>query len=362
MKSADNTITKFCACFGYYKPDFVRKEKPEEKVYDLHGMNIAALKKMLIKNDMDEYLNELSFYWYVLKYNAKHTQKLESKEKVMTSTDLKEYEKDLTETLIHLLSNEYGENTSITFQKSRNSLTKANNNMLKAVTDGLIIEYEKYNFNETELTFEEAEDEIKKQYDMNWLFKYVDDMLRDNPDLLDFDHEEYDSFSDFEMGFEICFNDQMVENYALEHSTKRDITLEFLKSNFEVITKSYKKKAGAKPKNNFLVNVATALSYLKRVDRFIQNKDNVRDINLIRLTNRDYRFIHDCLVFFELIEDYSLKELTTTTPEKYIRTTLNQKKQNVWNKTHAANRIFSQVQTQMMNENINVLKPRLDYE
>lgn len=362
MKCVDNTITKFCACFGYYKPDFVRKKKPDEKVYDLHGMNIAAFKKMLIKNDMDEYINELSFYWYVLKYNAKKAQKSESKEKVMTSTDLKEYEKDLTETLIHLLSNECGENTSITFQKSRNSLTKSNYNMLKAVTDGLINEYEKYNFNETELTFEEAEDEIKKQYDKYWLFKYVDEMLKNNPDLLDFDYEEYNSISDFEMGYEICFNDQMVEIYALEHYTKRDITLDFLKSNFDVITKSYKKKVGAKPKNYISVNVATSLSYLKRVDRFIQNKDNIRDINLIKLTNRDYRFIHDCLVFFELIEDYSLKELTTTTPEKYIRTTLNQMKQNVWNKTHTANRIFSQVQTQMMNENINSLKPRLNYE
>lgn len=343
MKIEDNTITKFCACFGYSKHDFVRREKPDESTYYLQGMNIAALKKMLIKNDMEEYINELSFYWYVLKCNAKHAQKSKSKEIVMTPAALKEYEKDLTETLIHLLSNESGENTSITFQKSRNSLTKANNNMLKAVIDALINEYDKFNFNETELTFEEAEDEIKKQCDMNWLMKYVDDMLRDNPELLDFDYEEYNFISDFEMGFEICFNDQMVEIYAIEHYTKRDVTLDFLKNNFDIITKSYKKKAGAKPKNNFLVNVATNLSYLKRVDRFIQNKDNIRDINLVKLTNKDCRFIHDCLVFFGLIKDYSLKEFTTTTPEKYIYTLLNQQKQNIWNKTQTANHIFSQV-------------------
>jgi len=104
MISSDETIAKFCTCFGYSKHDFERRQKPEESVYLEMGMNVTAFKKMLIKNDMEEYTNELLYYWYIQLLNAKHKtlSKIQTSSEVMKNRN--EHEKDLTEMLIFLLT------------------------------------------------------------------------------------------------------------------------------------------------------------------------------------------------------------------------------------------------------------------
>lgn len=328
MKSSEETITKFCACFGYSKHDFERRQKPEEPAYLEMGMNVAAFKKMLMKNDMEEYTNELLYYWYIQLLNARR----KTITKIQTSSEViknrNEQEKDLTEMLIFLLTDRDDTDTSITFQRSRNSLTKTNEVILKSIVDCLLDEYDKNNFNEEELTFEEAEEEINNGCDKQWVKDYMKEIIKDNPSLFDFDLDDYLYADFFDEAFEICCDDQMIEIYAQEHCTKREITLEYLNYKLNNIKQKTKKKVGAKPKNEQIAIIGCNLSYLKRIDRFIGNSENLKDINLIKLTNKDYRFIHDCLVFWGLCEDYSKNETNTTTPEKYIYTILNQNTRN----------------------------------
>jgi len=55
--------------------------------------------------------------------------------------------------------------------------------------------------------------------------------------------------------------------------------------------------------------------------------DEIEYLENVKLINNDCRFIHDCLVFFKIIEDKS-KTLTKSLPENYIRALLKQKKQD----------------------------------
>ena len=340
MEEPTSSTAKFCACFGYSTHDFQRRQKPDESVYNNMDMNVSAFKKMLIKNDMDEYTNELLYYWYISKLNAskKTTSRIPTTIEANKKRD--EYEKDLTESLLFLLSVNSDTNMSVTFQKSRNSLTKNNNDIIKCIIDSLILEYDKNNFNEVELSFEEAVVEIENRCDLQWIKDFVKEDVRNNPDIFQIEEVYFDFNFDFEEAFEISYNDQMIEAYANEHYTKREITIEFLKSKIEMIPKLSKNKAGAKRKNDQIGIIGTNLSYLKRIDTFIHDSEKLKDINSVKLTNKDYRFIHDCLVFFGLIEDYSVKENTTTTPEKYLYTTLKQYDSNLKAKTNINERIW----------------------
>lgn len=339
MISSDETIAKFCACFGFFITESQKKQKPDETIYSEMGLNVPAFKKMLIKNDMEEYTELLLLYWhmqtiYSTKLSKPNIQTIDSAMRISS-----EYSKDLTETLIFLLDEKAGKNTSITFQKSRNSITIRNKQTFETITSALLNEFKNRNLNSEELTFEEAEDEIYYRYDKEWIIDNLKELISLNPHLLPYDFNNNISEFNFEEIFDIFYDDQMVERYASEHNTKRDITLEFLKKRLDEITPATKKKVGAKPKNNHIAVIARRLSYLKRIDRFIENK-NAIDIDAIKITNKDYRFIHDFLVFLNLIEDYSIKENTTTTPEKYIYTLLKQTTPDVLKSSHVKSRIL----------------------
>ena len=83
-----------------------------------------------------------------------------------------------------------------------------------------------------------------------------------------------------------------------------------------------KNKLGAKSKNTFIADYGWHLAWLKRIDKFL-NQNEILDFVKFPFKNEDYRFIHDCLSFFGMIEDKS-KNSNNSTPEKYIRTLLKQ--------------------------------------
>ena len=274
---SDETLAKFCACFGFSNHDIQRRKKPDETFYIEMGLNVQAFKKMLIKNDMEEYTDLLLFYWHMqIIYSTKSSKyKVHNPENVMRIRDF--YEKDLTETLVFLLDDKAGKNTSITFQKSRNSTTKKNKDIIKNIISALISEYDKNNFNLEALTFEEAKEEIYYKYDREWIDNYLQEMVRLNPHIFAYEFDEYNSEYNFNEVFEHFNDDLMVESYANEHYIKRDITLEFLKNRLSEISLATKKRVGAKPKNNHIAVIGTDLSYLKRIDRFIESRENIKD-------------------------------------------------------------------------------------
>jgi hypothetical protein len=343
MVTQEDTSIKFRACFGLYKnniPQF------DTSTYSEAGMNISDFRKMLIKNDMEEYENELISFWYA---EIQNKQKIESfLNKNVNRDDVRQLEIDLTETLIFLLSNTSGDNISITFQKSRNSKTTGNTAMIDCVIQSLLTEYEKHDFNLTEMEYDEAEDELKGWCDTDWIENYILEDRKENPRKYHIRCEQdiyhFDSFETFHD----CLDDIMIEKYARDHCSYKEITLDFLIENLGLLKKNSKKKVGAKPKNIRLLYVATNLSYLKRIDRFILNTDGVKNINQLKLSNKDYRFIHDCLVFFGLCEDYSKNEINSTTPEKYICTTLNQKNNSLVNRNEHNGRFIYQTVSGLM--------------
>lgn len=324
-KFREITLEKFNACFGFSIKDSQDQIAPEENVFTELGLNVPAFKKMLIKNDMEEYTDVLLFYWqmqtlYQNKLFKSNIQSLESKK-----MSVSEYGKDLTEILLFLLDEKDGKNISITFQKSRNNITKKNEEIIDVITRAIKKEYQTRNLNLVNLTFEEAEEELLNKYDREWIVDYINDILGFNPHIKsEFDIENEVNESNYRELFDYLYDDEMVEKYADEHYSTHDISLEFLQNRLVALIPETKKKVGAKPKNDNIAVIGRRLSYLLRIDRFLENKECKNDIDSIKLTNKDYRFIHDFLVFLNLIEDYSIKEHTTTTPEKYIYTMLKQ--------------------------------------
>lgn len=109
---------------------------------------------------------------------------------------------------------------------------------------------------------------------------------------------------------------------------KDDVTLENVNSALSAIEDALTKynkgsnNRGRKFENYIPTQIGLYLSFLKRIDSFVTNNNDIDDIKDIKLTNRDYRFVHDCLVYCKLIEDKSNNQNTTTTPEKYTRNLL----------------------------------------
>jgi len=122
---------------------------------------------------------------------------------------------------------------------------------------------------------------------------------------------------------------QLINDYAESHVTKREITSDFLE---ELIKRDYSAKGAAgRPSINAQIHaMIKALSYLRRIDRILTDLEYINDIELIEISSDDRQFFHDCLVFWELIEDKSIKSDRTTTPKKYINTLIGQMKQPIY--------------------------------
>ena len=120
----------------------------------------------------------------------------------------------------------------------------------------------------------------------------------------------------------------MINSYCEEHFSERPITLQFLYHQCDMITVSKKKKkAGAKPKNDSVASLAERLSYLIRLNRFL-NQNEVNDISKFSISNKDCRLIHDYLVIFKLIPNQRERNNTTTTPENYIKALIQNYRKN----------------------------------
>ena len=316
-----NSITKFCTCFGYSESSFQTKQIPNETALIEFGMNVPGFRKILIKNDMEEYELPLIKYWYFLNLNImkRKSRKPQIEEQLKSTADQLKNEMDLNEALFFLLSNNTKKDTSIILQQSTTSHTIKNNDIVDALTTSLVELYISAGFNHDKLTYEEAEEEIYEDCDREW----VRDWIIENNTMMSFSEDYFDCNSIEEY---VC--ERMIEQYASIHTTCRDVDLQFVSNRLAVLKNRTKKKPGAKPKNIEAGIIGVNLSYLKRIDKLINNTGGFTDIEQIKLTNKDYRFIHDCLVFFGMIDDYSKNEINFTTPEKYMNTILRQHKES----------------------------------
>jgi hypothetical protein len=125
-------------------------------------------------------------------------------------------------------------------------------------------------------------------------------------------------------------NDRLI--YDLENFFKskcqnyfkgQQMTLEIIANEIRQIDNELKKKTGAPTKNHNITILAQALEDLLKIEKYLLTKD-ADDIDRIKLKSNNYRFIYECLDFWGFIPE---KEANSSTPEKYMLTTINQGKQ-----------------------------------
>ena len=273
--------------------------------------NYNELERLLIKTDLEQYTSFL--YSYGL-FNKLYKDQLFSLDNLegFEITYAKE-EKELLELLIFLLSDT---DSDIAFRlkrgdKTADSFSFSNDKIKFGFIEMIKNQYVNSDFNEENLTPAEAEDEIHNMYDKEWIQLYIEKSLAEADERVFY--PQITTFSDIE-GF---LDDDMINEYAYEHFTKREITLDYLKAKLDQYNNKYVTKAGAKPKNDDLSRAKELLSYLIRLNRFL-NQNECNDIEVFPIQNKDCILIYDYLLFFDLIDDLS-SNTNTTKPHNKIR-------------------------------------------
>lgn len=304
-------LLKFTECFGMDSL-FLNIENSQESYYIEKGINVEAFKKIMYKYDMEEYTIILLCYFSVIYFSKSN----EGFENIYFEIDTdweadRQLELDLTKALLFLYSDKSIDNTSITINKSRSSITIQNNTIVKHLANEIFLKYRSKGYNRINRTYEEAKKLMLA--DENWSKKVYHEVnigTEINPIIVQQENEEEISM------FAAMFTKEVVLNK------------DNLKARLKYLTSKYGKKRGAKVKNTGLACLCENLSFLKRIDRYI-NQSEIEHICNIQLTNEDCRFIYSCLIFFNIIEDNS-KFRSKTLPENYIRSVLKQKKMDAW--------------------------------
>ncbi len=173
---------------------------------------------------------------------------------------------------------------------------------------------------------EEAIDAINSQTDVQWIKNWMESMGYIDPAYKNFTLGRFDAyFSKLDLSPALTelkekLLNELISEYAYDHSTEADLDVKELDQILQKIKKT-KSKRGRK---EYTINekyLAHTLSTLIRVERYFQNPD-IKSIQKVGVTNTDCRFIHDVLVFFELIIDYRTAE-NKQNLEKTIRKKLN---------------------------------------
>lgn len=281
---------------------------PKLKILGLNEMNKG------LQNENESILDDLPF-------------NVVESDEIGLSREAKLYQsKELIETLIFLFENK-NSNTSMTLKSGKlknNNLKTSNKDISDALMEGLITKLIERNLNTDFLSYEDAKYEILNLKDIDWIKNWTEKYIIEN-DLRNQVNKEFSI--NINNPSEYIDND-MINSYCEEHFSERPITLQFLYHQCDMITVSKKKKkAGAKPKNDSLASLAERLSYLIRLNRFL-NQNEVNDISKFSISNKDCRLIHDYLVIFKLIPNQRERNNTTTTPENYIKALIQNYRKN----------------------------------
>ena len=281
---------------------------PKLKILGLNEMNKG------LQNENESILDDLPF------------DVVESDE-IGLSREAKLYQsKELIETLIFLFENK-NSNTSLTLKSGKlknNNHKTSNKDISDALMEGLITKLIERKLNTDFLSYEDAKYEILNLKDIDWIKNWIEKYIIEN----DLRNQVSKEFSiNINNPSEYIDND-MINSYCEEHFSERPITLQFLYHQCDMITASKKKKkTGAKPKNDSVASLAERLSYLIRLNRFL-NQNEVNDISKFSISNKDCRLIHDYLVIFKLIPNQRERNNTTTTPENYIKALIQNYRKN----------------------------------
>lgn len=301
-------MLKFECCFEIHK-ELIHCNPDHKSFYLDKGIDVNAFEKLMIKNDMDQYTYILLAYFseYIFRIidadNVK-IQNIKEKEK----KERENYDFELTKSLQFLLSTNNGKQTSISFQKTINSFSTSEPLIVNSIINHLIHEYNNNGFNKFYVDF-------------------IDDFELSIPDNLYSKNERVEIDGCIKTRYEQYIYEFLnpITNYETLSAETLNYYMDFLKFKLDVFMRK-RSKRGAKIKNNLLFMLCENFSYLVRIESYL-NQSIFHYVDEIKLTNKQCRLIHDCLVFFKILEDKS-NTLTKKLPENYIRNLLKQKKQD----------------------------------
>jgi hypothetical protein len=241
------------------------------------GRSYEDFRDLLVKYDLQDYTDLLVEYqqgWINHQEGLKEgREKREDGEKNLRPHSLK-----VSKILKMFMTTETRgyRNLKISVSDLTNKIDTAGKELFDQLKVGYINEFERLGLNETELTVEEAKEEVEDINEDGWF-------------------DEYGCTA-----AEILSEPYYLEKYRLDHYKPRETTLEIVNKaivEIEDIQKRLKKGVGAKVKNLGYGELAKRLSYLHRIRPYLDQKE-FSSINHIPLSNETCRFIFDYLEFW----------------------------------------------------------------
>jgi len=244
--------------------------------------NRESFRDFLVKYDLQDFTDWLIDYQKVWK-NIDSSLDEHRKEKQNKETNEHPNALKVSKILKLLLSGETTEYRNLEISIRDITKTEKIDFAYKDLFDQLkvrfIKEFERLGLNNTELSTEEAKEEIENGGDWEWYedHAYEADLLPSDP--------------------------WAVERYRLDHYRPREISLEIVNraiAEIEMIQDRSKRGVGAKVKNLAIGELAKRLSYLHRIQLFLNNNE-YSSINNYPLSNKTCRFIYEYFDFWGLL-------------------------------------------------------------
>lgn len=330
LSEQDILNAKFHACMGVGALLINQWSKSDYKFMESE-FSSKKFNELLVEFKMQEY-DVLLMNFFIWQLNQMKTANINNSKYEAFKSKV-EYEREayneLIELLHLLLSSEKGNLTSISFSKQRGNRVVDNKINLEFflkdlnIIESLIKEFEERKYNVENLSLQEAKEEIYKRIDSRWIENWmINHEFRDksNQRLIDYDEVLADlEYNNCTSGEQILGEDiinKIIHDYSESHIIKREVTPEYIETLVLQQIKP-KRKKGAREKKE-IKTIMQSLSYLARIDKFLDSPDEIQDIEQIKLEREECEFIFDILDFFKLLDG----ELKSSKP-KYIRSRLN---------------------------------------
>jgi hypothetical protein len=249
-------------------------------------INIEAHRDILVKYDLQQYNNLLVEYqlkWFYRKdIIGQHLSWLDKNDKEELP-----YRIEISKILKMFLSKDIANSHNLEVIIAGSHKIYLSNNMLfNQFREVFIKEFERLALNETEYTTEEALEEIKEFTDTDWFYDYgpVDccDGLNINSNLI---------------------TEELINDYKSTHYKQREISLELVNhviEDLELYVHGGQGKVGAKIKNLSIGELAKRLSYLHKLEDFL-NQTKYISIEDFPLSNETCRLIYEYFDFWGLL-------------------------------------------------------------
>lgn len=325
----DIAISLFNSSFGFSIANI-----DEQKLYVDNKYSYDDFRDIWVKADLKKYAALMYIYCQIFRKKYDNS---EMTEEISENESNIDYEIKLLKLLIPFFTTE----TPQINIKGGGLIT--DNNIIKEIGLLLSNKYESEGFCSKPLTIGQAKQEIIDKTDQVWMEGYK--LRRDLSTWVQYDDLDFDL--------------TMIEWYAKEHFQKIELSKEHLLSRLnelEMSKKSKKEKAESLEKNANIWRFGEKVSYIIAFDKFRSQK-KCSSIEEFKITDKDRKTIHDCLAFFDLIEDKSQIKIqnstATTTPQKYVYQRLDYYRKNIKDKFENENERITEKEINLFRSYLN---------